>query len=156
LYSIQDAIDRGLHAIGLFFNLSKAYIVINHNMLLDKLNAYGIRGEANLLFNSCVSNYLQVVEIKETDCSNSVKNSYTSPCKKVEHDVPQGLVLGQLLFLLYINDITENVQRTKMVLFADDTNLIITGKDEFDLPHKIIKVMKRLEYGFKKLSYNKY
>jgi hypothetical protein len=50
--SIQDALDRGLHAIGLFLDLSKAYNVINHDILLDKLNAYGVRGEAYL------SNYL--------------------------------------------------------------------------------------------------
>jgi hypothetical protein len=143
--SIQDALDTGLHATGLFFDLSKAYNVINHDILLDKLNAYGIRGESYL------SNYLQSVEIKETECSNSVRNSYSSSCKTVEHGMPQDSLSSRatFLFLLYINDITETLQGTKMVLFADDTNLLITGKDEFDLQHKIINVMKE-KYGFEK------
>jgi hypothetical protein len=91
--SIQDAIDRGLHAIRLFFDLSKAYTVINHNILWNKLNAYGIRGESNLWFKSYLSDCLQFVEIKETDCSNSVRNSYISSCKKVEHGVQQDSIL---------------------------------------------------------------
>jgi hypothetical protein len=121
---MQDVLDRGLHAIGLF-SLSKAYDAINLDILLDNLNAYCIRDEANLWLKSYLSNYLKFVEIKETDCSNCVKNSYISLCKKVEHCVLQGSVLGQLLFLLYINDNTENVQGAKMVLFADDENLLM-------------------------------
>jgi hypothetical protein len=148
LKCIQDALDRGLHATGLFFNLSKAYNVINHDILLDKLNEYGIRGEANLWRKSYFSNCLHFVEIKETDCSYSLKKSCILSCKKVEHGVPQGSVLGPLLFLLYINDITENVLGPKLVLFVDDTNLI-TGKDEHD-QHKIINVMKWLEIWFQK------
>jgi hypothetical protein len=75
--------------------------VINHN-ILDKLNEYGIR-EANLWCKSYLSNCLQFVEIKKTYCSNSFKKSYISSGKKVGHDVPQGSVLGPLLFLLFIN-----------------------------------------------------
>jgi hypothetical protein len=82
-----------------------------------------------------LSNHLQSVEIKETDCSISVKNSYMSSCKKVEHGVLQSSVLGPLLFLIYINDITENMQG---------------AKDEFDLQNKIINVMKALEIWFQK------
>jgi hypothetical protein len=52
--------------------------------------------------------------------------------------------------LLYINDIIENLQGAKMVLFADGTFLLITGKDELDLQHKIINVMKELEIWFQK------
>jgi hypothetical protein len=147
--SIQDALDRGPHAI-VVFDLSKAYDVINHDILLDKLNAYGIRGEANLWFKLYLLNSLQFVEIKETDCSNSVKNSYISSCKNVEHSVLQGSVLGKLFFLLYINYIIENIQGAKLVLFAVDKNLLITRKDEHDLQHKIINVIKGLEIWFQK------
>jgi hypothetical protein len=89
-------------------------------------------------------------------CSILLKNApksrdYFLSFSKLEHGVPQGSVLGPLLFLLYINDITENVQGAKMVLFADDTNLLITGKDESDLQYKIINVMKQLEIWFQKI-----
>jgi hypothetical protein len=100
--SIQDALDRGLHATGLFFDLSKAYDVINHNTLLHKLNTYGVKGESYSWFNSYLSDNLHCVEIKEPDCSNSVTNSYISSCKKVEHGVPQDSVLGPLFYLCYI------------------------------------------------------
>jgi hypothetical protein len=59
-------------------------------------------------------------------------------------------VLGPLLFLLYINDLTENVRGAKLVSFADDTNLLITGSDEVGLQHKIKNVMRELEVWFEK------
>jgi hypothetical protein len=77
---------------------------------------------------------------------------------KVEQGMLQGSVLGALLFLLYVNDLIENVQGAMRVLFADDTSLLITRKDEFDLQHKIINIMRELagleirEYGHRDLS----
>jgi hypothetical protein len=59
----------------------------------------------------------------------------------MHESVPQDSILGPPLFLLYINNVIENVQGAKLVLFADDANLLITGKDGFDLQHKIINVM---------------
>jgi hypothetical protein len=107
--SIQEALDKGTHAIGLFFALTKAYDLINHDILLGKLHSYGIRGVSNQWFKSYLSNRFQFVKVGDTDCSNPLRKSYTSSCMKVKPGVPQGSVLGLLLFLMYINDLTENV-----------------------------------------------
>jgi hypothetical protein len=64
---------------------------------------------------------------------------------KVEHGVLMGSDLGPLLLLLYINDSTENVQETNLNLSTDATNLLITGKDEYYLQHKIINAMREIE-----------
>jgi dsDNA-binding SOS-regulon protein len=148
--SIQEALDSGLYVIGLFFDLSKAYDVIDHDILLDKLDSHGIRGVPNMWFRSYLLNQCQFVEIKDTE--GSVKTSYNSSCRIVKYGAPQGSVLGPLLFLLYINDLTENVQGAKLVLYADNTNVLITGKDEVDLQNKIMKTMKELQTWF---QYNK-
>jgi hypothetical protein len=70
---------------------------------------------------------------------------------KVECSAPQELVLGPLLLFLYINDLTVNVKGAKLVIFADDTNLLVTGNDESDLQHKIISIMRELEIWFQKV-----
>jgi hypothetical protein len=69
---------------------------------------------------------------------------------EVKHSVPQGSVLGPLLFLLFVNDLLLNIQEAKLVLFVDDTNLLINGKYECVLQHNITKVMREVETWFQK------
>jgi hypothetical protein len=68
--SIQQAMHKGLHAIELLFDLTQAYNVINHDILLDKLNSYGIRGKTNLWFKPYVTHQVQFVELNQTDHNN--------------------------------------------------------------------------------------
>ena len=91
---------------------------MDHNILLQKLNQYGIRGVANNWFNSYLSNRTQFVSI----------NGFQSKTKNISIGVPQGSVLGLLLFLIYISDLNVAINYAIIHHFADDTNLLITGK----------------------------
>jgi len=68
---IQEALDNGLQAIGIYFDLTKAYDVLNHKILLDKLHSYGVRGNINSWFKSCITDRKQFVEINQSIPINS-------------------------------------------------------------------------------------
>jgi hypothetical protein len=72
-------------------------------------------------------------------------NKYNSSLKNIKFGIPQGSILGPLLFLLYINDLPCHISNGNLVLFADDTNILITDKNIIDLQEKIGKVMIQLE-----------
>ena len=91
--------------------------MVNHDILLHKLNHYGIRGIANTWFRSYLKNREQYVYI----------NGKCSTSKELKYSVPQGSILGPLLFIIYINDIPNISQLAKFILYADDANIIITG-----------------------------
>ena len=115
---IREALDNNNFACGIFIDLQKAFDTVDHNILLQKLNHYGIRGVANNWFNSYLSNRTQFVSI----------NGFQSKTKNISIGVPQGSVLGPLLFLIYINDLNVAINYAIVHRFADDTNLLITGK----------------------------
>ena len=97
-----------------FVNLQKAFDIVDHQILLAKLNHYGIRGVSNDWFTSYLSNHHQYLSI----------NGYESGLAAINCGVPQGSVLGPLLFLLYINDLNQAIKFCKVHHFADDTNLL--------------------------------
>ena len=111
---IKDIVDKGNIAVGVFVDFQKAFDTVNHKILLQKLEHYGIRGIANNWFSSYLSNRRQYVSIGST-------NSNTMP---VAHGVPQGSVLGPLLFLIYINDLHKCIHFSTTRHFADNTNLL--------------------------------
>jgi hypothetical protein len=126
--SIQESMDKLLYVLGSFFGLTKAYDVIYHDILLNNLECYVIRGTIKAWTESYLSYRLQFLEIFQTDNTRRNQKIYKSSCKEIKHQVPQGSVLGLLLFLLYINDLPLNIQNAKLVLFADNINIIITDK----------------------------
>ena len=102
--NIQKALGNNLHVVGIFLDLTKAYDVINHDILFYKLESYGVRGTLNLCFKPYLSQHIQYVALTHTNETNAKLNKYTSSSTVNLHGVPQGSVLRLLLFLLYIND----------------------------------------------------
>ena len=105
--------------------MSKAYDVLDHNILLFKLEAYGIRGLVNQWFKTYLSNQKRYIEIKYMGNNSQNLEKFTSSLKEMKSRVPQGSVLSPVLFFLYINDLPINIQEGRTILFADDTNVQI-------------------------------
>ena len=112
---IRQALDNNYFACGIFIDFQKAFDTVDHNILLKKLEHYGVRGLANDWFKSYLLNRKQYVSINGTD----------SNLADIQFGVPQGSVLGPLLFLIYINDLHQSIQYSTTRHFADDTNLVI-------------------------------
>ena len=110
---IYTSLDQGKYVFGVYIDLKKAFDTLSHNILPTKLEHYGIRGLVLNWFSSYLSNRSQFVFI------NNVSSSIISTCN---YGVPQGSVLGPLLFLLFINDIHEAIKCSTIKLFADDAN----------------------------------
>ena len=110
---IMNDMDKGLVPINIYLDLSKAFDTIDHNILLDKLYHYGIQGTTLNLFKSYLSSRQQYVEY----------DGVSSDLLKIETGVPQGSVLGPLLFIIYMNDLAKCSTFFDFIIYADDTTL---------------------------------
>jgi len=116
---VSKAIDDDMYTIGIFMDLSKAFDTIDHGILLHKLYHYGFRGVSNDWFSNYLHNRKQYV----------LYNSAKSPTENVSCGVPQGSILGPLLFILYMNDICHTSKLLNTILFADDTTVFYSHKN---------------------------
>ena len=131
---IMNSLNNGDIVLGLFLDFSKAFDCVNHDILIKKLFHYGIRGNCLDWFRNYLLSRKQYVIYKGI---NSSKQS-------ISCGVPQGSILGPLLFLLYINDLANISDKLFTILYADDTNIFITGKNIKELIFTLNQELKHL------------
>ena len=124
---IRVALDTGNFACGIFVDFQKAFDTVDHEILLKKLEYYGVRGVANNWFKSYLTNRKQFVSI----------NGFDSTYKPMKYGVPQGSVLGPLLFLIYINDLHKAIKFSVTHHFADDTSLLYVNKSIKNIQRRV-------------------
>jgi hypothetical protein len=125
--NIQSALDKGEKVSGVFLDLKKAFDSVNFDILFFKMRLYGIRGTALNLFQSYLTDRSGSVHIKN-HCSNY---------HFFNVGVPQGSVLGPLMFLLYINDIESCLVNGAITLYADDANVFFSERNKYNLERSI-------------------
>lgn len=147
---INDIINKlndKMKVAGLFIDLSSAFDTIDYELLLTKLEYYGIRGKSLQLLRSYLHNRQMFVEIKNIDDSNH-EVIYTSKITNIKRGVPQGSILGPILFIIVTNDLLNFMHYVqpdvKLVVFADDTNIIVGANDLKELTKNVNKSLQNL------------
>lgn len=131
LQFVYGEMDKRNHVMGLFFDLSKAFDILNVDFIVHKLQRLGIRGLALDLIKSFITGRKLHVKIY----------GYTSESYDVNQGVPQGSVLGPLIFLLFVNDLPAILQEGLVVMFADDTSMLLSARDPVDLQNKTNSIL---------------
>ena len=131
---VKKTLDSNKYGCGVFIDLKKAFDTVNHEILLQTLEHYGIYGAPLAWFKSYLYDRKQYVHINGTN----------SEISTVICGVPQGSVLGPLLFLIYINDLPNISNKLKFYLFADDSNIYLESDDLINLEKIMNKELVKL------------
>ena len=144
---ITENFSHNEFTLGVFIDLSKAFDTVDHDILLKKLEYYGTKGNAKKWFESYLQNRKQCIIYN----GNNITSFCTITC-----GVPQGSILGPLLFLIYVNDFFQASTEMSAVMFADDTNLFMSDKNIINLYTKMNIELEKVSAWFKanKLSLN--
>ena len=116
--NIQTQLDDGKYSAGVFVDFKKAFDTVDHNILLNKLDYYGVNRIPNEWFVSYLKNRKQFVSV----------GGYISSTEVIPTGVPQGSVFGPLLFLLYKDDLNKSIKNSRAYHFADDTNILLSNE----------------------------
>ncbi|KAI5638092.1 reverse transcriptase (RNA-dependent DNA polymerase) domain-containing protein [Phthorimaea operculella] len=152
LYKIYVRMDNRLPVFALFMDMSKAFDHVDHKLLLKKLYTYGIRGNVYDLLKSYLSGRTQIVQIRKICTRSQTEVTYSSTKREINFGVPQGSVLGPLLFLIYINDIIRSTKE-HMILFADDCTVIFNNENV--IKQGLTQIINWLQYNNLKINLNK-
>jgi hypothetical protein len=125
--AVLKARENNLHVSGVFYDFTKAFDTVDHELLLYKLNNMGISGVANAWIRSYLKDRKQIVSIK------SEGSDYLSEEQTINVGLPQGSVIAPLMFILFTNDLPNEVTEGKLTLFADDTTHMIKSPNPEEL-----------------------
>ena len=130
---VNNAFERGEYVVGIFLDLSKAFDTLNKDILLNKLHRYGIRGTPNKWIRSYLTGRSQQTILTSKDI--------LSDNSRIDIGVPQGSILGPILFLIYINDLPNFNKEVFTLMFADDSSLFLSGPNLDELMLKVKKAI---------------
>ena len=132
---LLESLSKRQVSLLLLIDFSKAFDMVEHPILIDKLEHYGIRGPALKWLKSYLSNRKQFVSL----------NGCNSSTLTMEYGVPQGSILGPLLFIIYINDIPDLADFATFILYADDANIILTANTIEEISNQLKMLILNLQ-----------